>query len=129
VTAVVVIAVAGFIVLLNSLSSNSSPSPAKQASTNTQGLTTIGEWPGGLAGWTVVLAHTHSESRAYAAATSVARTGVPAGVIDSNHQPLWVPGYWVVFSGRYATQAAAKAAATALVLKGHAGAHAKLVDN
>jgi RNA polymerase subunit RPABC4/transcription elongation factor Spt4 len=129
VTVVVVIAVAGFIVLLNSLSGGSSTGTAKQASAHTAGLTVISEWPGGLSGWTVVLAHTHSEARAYAAATRVARTGVSAGVIDSSHQPLWIPGYWVVFSGRFSTQSAAKAAATALLKSGHPGAHAKLVDN
>ena len=112
----------------NGSASTASNAPVSTASSSTTGLTAISEWPSGLPGWTVVLAHTHREVLAYAMATSLARSGVAAGVIYSSQHPGWIPGFWAVFSGRYSTQAAAKAAAATLVADGHAGAHARLVE-
>jgi hypothetical protein len=123
---VFVLALVGFIVAVNSGSGNSGP-PAAPPAVSTTGLTSISEWPQRLTGWTVVLAHTQSEAAAYAKATKLSREGVSAGVIDSTHHPGWLPGYWIVFSGRYPTAAAASAAATALVASGYHGAHPKLV--
>jgi hypothetical protein len=128
VAAVIALAVTGFIVALNSatgtyrLPAQGSPLPV-----STGGLTKISEWPPGLTGWTVVLSHTPNEAVAYSKATTLARAGIPAGVIDSSHHPGWLPGYWVVFSGRYSTQQRAQAAASALHARGHHGAHPKLV--
>ncbi len=128
VAAVVALALVGFIVALNNSGGGSTPTAANTPlPVSTQGLTSISEWPVGLTGWTVVLAHSHSEAVAYAKATRVARSGISAGVIDSSHHPPWVPGYWVGFSGRYSTREAAKAAAAALLARGHHGAHANLV--
>jgi hypothetical protein len=130
VAAVIAIVVAGFGVAIGRLSSSTSNptgSPTPRAA-SISGLVTITEWPPRLAGWTVVLAHSRSEAVAYAKATKLANQGVSAGVLDSNHHPGWVRGYWVVFSGRYETQGEAKAAAVALASKGHHGAHAKLVE-
>jgi hypothetical protein len=128
--AVIAIALAGFIVAIGRLSgspSNASGSSAPRAA-SASGLVTISEWPPRVVGWTVVLAHSRSEAVAYAKATKLANQGVAAGVIDSSHHPGWVPGNWVVFSGRYGTQGEANAAAVTLASKGHHGAHAKLVE-
>ncbi len=130
VAAVIVIAVAGFIVAIDRLSessSNASGSPTAPSAT-AAGLVTISEWPSHVAGWTVVLAHSRSVAVAYAKATKLASHGVPAGVLDSSQHPGLLPGTWVVFSGRYGSQGAANAAAATLASKGHRGAHAKLVQ-
>jgi hypothetical protein len=127
---VVAIAVGGFIAAIGGLSGNSTSTSGSSAprAASASGLVTISEWPPRVAGWTVVLAHSRSEAVAYAKATKLANQGVAAGVLDSSHHPGWVPGFWVVFSGRYGTQREAKAAAVALASKGHHGAHAKLVE-
>jgi SPOR domain len=127
--AVIAIAVGGFFVAIDRLSGSSTPSGSiAPRAANASGLVTISEWPPHVAGWTVVLAHSRSESVAYSKATKLASQGVTAGVLYSSHHPGWVPRFWVVFSGRYGTQRDATAAAVALASKGHHGAHAKLVE-
>jgi hypothetical protein len=125
--AVIAIALVGFIVAIGNLSGNSGGSAAPRAS-SASGLVTITEWPSGVPGWTVVLAHSRSEAVAYAKATKLANQGVSVGVLDSSHHPGWARGVWVVFSGRYGTQGEAKSAAVALASQGHHGAHARLVE-
>ena len=127
VAAVIAIALTAFIVAISRLSGGGSGTPAPRSAA-AAGLVSIAEWPPRVAGWTVVLARSRSEAVAYAEATKLAKQRVAAGVLDSSHHPGWVPGYWVVFSGRYGTQNEAKTAVATLASKGHHGAHAKLVE-
>lgn len=124
---VVAIALAGYFIAVSRISPTK-PIPAPTPAAGAGGLVKISEWPAGLGGWTVVLSQTHSEAVADASATRLADEGVAAGVIDSSQHPGWVPGYWVVFSGRYLTQQTAKAAAQSLAAGSHQGAYAKLVQ-
>ncbi len=125
---IVAIALAGYFVAVDRLSSSSTPAAPTTSVASAGGLVRISEWPAGVPGWTVVLAHSRSEAVAYSKATRLADEGVSAGVIDSSHHAGWAPGYWVVFSGRYLTNEAAKTAARQLLAEGHHGAHAKLVE-
>jgi predicted nucleic acid-binding Zn ribbon protein len=87
----------------------------------------IADWPVGLSGWTVVLGRSRVQADAAALARSLTATGVRVGVLDSSQHPRLQPGYFVVFSGRYPTRAAALAAAASLRAGGHRAALARQV--
>jgi hypothetical protein len=146
ITAVIVLAIGGFVVAVISISNDSgNPAPAVTAihsraaasnPTNATGATptsaagspaNIGAWPVGLPGWTVVLAAKHTRAGAYRVAERVAGQGIDVGVLDSSQHPSLAPGSWVVFSGRYPTQAAAQSASVQLVNLGQSYAHPRLV--
>lgn len=87
-------------------------------------------WPIGLSAWTVVLqrSQTRSEAAQQAAAGAIAAARIPVGILKSSLHPGLTPGYWLVFSGRYPTSAAAQARAATLVAKGLVAAHVVLVE-
>jgi SPOR domain len=87
----------------------------------------IATWPIGLPGWTVVLATAHTRAAAQTIARRFSAGGTGVGVLNSSEHPSMTPGLWVVFSGRYATQSTAQAAAAALFAGGDKGARARLV--
>ena len=72
------------------------------------------EWPAGEDGWTIVLASVpQAEGRRIAVARARqarARGLATVGIIDSSRYASLHPGYWVVFSGIYASQAEATSA-------------------
>ncbi|HUF02008.1 MAG TPA: hypothetical protein VMN35_06255 [Gaiellaceae bacterium] len=72
------------------------------------------EWPAGEDGWTIVLASVpQAEGRRVAVARARqarARGLSTVGIIDSSRYASLHPGYWVVFSGIYASQAEATSA-------------------
>jgi hypothetical protein len=87
-------------------------------------------WPGGLAGWTVVLASlpasTHAGAVADALATRAVAAGLPqVGVLDSSRAASLQPGYLVVFSGVYGDSGDAEAALHSIEARGYAGAFAR----
>jgi SPOR domain len=141
IAAVIALAIGGFVVALITISNDSgNPAaavtaihPRAAASSTGAGATTagspanVGAWPVGLPGWTVVLAAEHTRASAYRVAERVAGQGIDVGVLDSTQHPSLAPGYWVVFSGRYPTQAAARSASAQLVSLGQSHAHARLV--
>ena len=69
-------------------------------------------WPVGRAGWTIVLDSvpaTNGRAGALGEAKQAARLGLPqVGVIDSAQFSSLHPGYFVVFTGVYGTEAAAQ---------------------
>ena len=69
------------------------------------------EWPPGEDGWTIVLASVpQAEGRGAALrrARQARARGLPAvGVLDSSRYASLHPGYWVVFTGIYASEAEA----------------------
>ena len=68
----------------------------------------VAEWPSGTSGWTVVLASDTSESDAQDAAEGFAADGIDdVGVLNSDDFSSLKPGFWVVYSGEYDTQAKA----------------------
>lgn len=74
----------------------------------------VAEWPTDQDGWTIALAAIpQSSGRAVAVARArTARTrGLPqVGVLDSSRYASLHPGYWIVFSGVYASEAEATSA-------------------
>jgi len=78
------------------------------------GPTSVADWPSGTDGWTVVLAsypQTGGRKVATARARKSRAQGLPqVGVLDSSRYASLRPGYWVVFSGIYATEAEATSA-------------------
>lgn len=73
---------------------------------------TLISWPAGKAGWTIVLDSvpaTNGRAGAVGEANQAARLGLPqVGVIDSAQFSSLHPGYFVVFSGVYGSEAAAQ---------------------
>lgn len=84
------------------------PAPAEA------GAGSILDWPAGEDGWTVVLAtlpQTEGRRAAIAQARDARRRGLPAvGILDSSRYASLHPGYWVVFSGVYTSEAEAASA-------------------
>ena len=79
-----------------------------------EGATGVGDWPVGVDGWTIVLASLpQTEGRRAAdgrAERARARGLIDVGVLDSSRYASLHPGYWVVFSGVYASEAEATSA-------------------
>lgn len=82
--------------------------------TTTQSSGGLSDWPAGRTAWTAILASTRSEADARAAKRRVAGAGDPAGVLFSTDFTGLRPGYWVVFSGTYASRNTAIAQAVKL---------------
>jgi hypothetical protein len=89
--------------------------------------TRLESWPAGLSGWTVVLATSHTEADAVATAQQIASKGIQVGVLDSSQHPRLAPGEWLVFTGRYPTEAVAEQVVAALQPIGESQAAPKLV--
>ena len=75
----------------------------------------IAEWPAGKTGWTVVLASESTEDAARDKAESFSAEGIPdVGILDSDDFGSLRAGFWVVYSGEFDTQAAARDAMDAV---------------
>jgi hypothetical protein len=93
--------------------------------------TTLVPWPSGRTGWTVVLDSLPS-SNGRAAATAEARQALhlglkKVGVLDSSQFSSLHPGYYVVFFGVYASQAAAQSSIINAHQKGYGGAYPRKI--
>jgi hypothetical protein len=89
------------------------------APTSASGETPVGpsgvaEWPTDEEGWTIALAalpQTSGRAAALARARTARRKGLPqVGVLDSSRYASLHPGYWIVFSGVYSSEAEATSA-------------------
>ena len=90
-----------------------------------------GAWPAGRDGYTDVLlsiAVSTGRAEAEARARAARRAGLPeVGVLLSSTFPSLQPGYWVVFSGVYASAAAAQKALADVRLRGFTDAYPRRV--
>ena len=79
-----------------------------------RGSSGVTEWPTGEEGWTVVLASLPKTGGQKAALTRARRASrkdlQEVGVLDSSRYASLHPGYWVVFSGVYSSEAEATSA-------------------
>jgi hypothetical protein len=92
-------------------SPESTPSPEPTSTPDTSGGGSIASWPAGESGWTVVLASTTSKSSADDKAQGFIDDGISGvGVLNSDDFGSLNPGYWVVYSGQYDSQAEARSA-------------------
>lgn len=89
-------------------SSSTLPSPSQG------GPRGVVEWPAGEDGWTIALAslpQTGGRRPALGRAREARRKGLsPVGILDSSSYASLHPGYWVVFTGIYASEAEATSA-------------------
>jgi hypothetical protein len=89
-------------------SSTTLPSPSES------GPPGIVEWPAGEDGWTIALAslpQTSGRRLALARAREARRKRLsPVGILDSSSYASLHPGYWIVFTGIYASEAEATSA-------------------
>jgi len=71
----------------------------------------IVDWPAGEDGWTIVLAslpQTEGRRAAVARTRQARRRGLsPVGILDSSRYASLHPGYWIVFTGIYGSEAEA----------------------
>jgi hypothetical protein len=74
----------------------------------------VAEWPVEQEGWTIALAslpQTSGRATARARARKARARGLPqVGVLDSSRYASLHPGYWIVFSGVYSSEAEATSA-------------------
>ena len=74
----------------------------------------VAEWPTEEAGWTIALAalpQTAGRTAAVKRARAARKRGLPqVGVLDSSRYASLHPGYWMVFSGVYSSEAEATSA-------------------
>jgi hypothetical protein len=74
----------------------------------------VAEWPTDEDGWTIAIAalpQTSGRAVAVTRARTARRKGLPqVGVLDSSRYASLHPGYWIVFSGVYSTEAEATSA-------------------
>lgn len=74
----------------------------------------VAEWPTDEEGWTIALAalpQTAGRATALARARTARRKGLPqVGVLDSSRYASLHPGYWIVFTGVYSSEAEATSA-------------------
>lgn len=88
-------------------------------------------WPAGVTGWTNVLVSypkTAGRPAAQAVADQAAHKGLPeVGVLDSSGYASLQPGYFVVFSGIYTSQAEALAAAATAHSAGFGAAYPRQI--
>ena len=88
--------------------------PATTTGDGTAGPSAVAEWPAGEDGWTIALVslpQTGGRAPALARVKAARRKGLDAvGVLDSSRYASLHPGYWIVFSGVYASEAEATSA-------------------
>ena len=87
------------------------PTTSTLPSPGEEGPAGIVEWPAGQEGWTIALAslpQTEGRRGAVARMRQARRKGLsPVGILDSSRYASLHPGYWIVFSGIYGSEAEA----------------------
>jgi SPOR domain len=81
------------------------PFPSTTASPTTTG--SFAGWTGGD-GWTVIIESATSQSKAESVATSAESQGLTPGILKSDDYSSLNAGYWVVFTGHYASKSEAQ---------------------
>jgi hypothetical protein len=88
--------------------------PTTTTDSSSQGALGAADWPTGQDGWTVALAalpQTEGRKPALARARVARARKLPqVGILDSSRYASLHPGYWIVFSGVYASEAEATSA-------------------
>jgi hypothetical protein len=109
----------------------STPSKPPPPTTTAPAPGALTSWPSARSGYTVVLESIPTSSGrglALARARAASRAGLPqVGVLDSGRYSSLHPGYFVVFSGIYGSQAQADAAQSAAAAKGFRLAYSRQI--
>lgn len=102
------------------------PQTETTAAPQEQSRSLLLEWPDGVSAYTVVLVTTGDRPAAKRVAREAARSGVEAGLLRADDYDLGT-GLWIVFAGRFDTQASAERQAANLGER-YPGAYATLVQ-
>ena len=105
----------------------STPTNPPPATTTAPAPGALTAWPAGRSGYTVILESiptSSGRSLAVARAREASRAGLPqVGVLESSRYSSLHPGYYVVFSGIYASKVDATSAAASAKATGYADAY------
>jgi hypothetical protein len=134
---IALIAIGGVVFALNQVSDDAEREATKptivverpQQPGSDEKPTDVAAWPDGTSAYTVVLAAASDETTARARATAAVGGGIPAGVLDSTNYPTLDPGMWLLFAGRYDTEAEAAEDAARYVAAGFPDAEAAFVSD
>jgi hypothetical protein len=83
------------------------PGATATASPTTSGSGSFPGWTGGT-GWTIIIESATSQSKAESVATSAQGQGLTPGILKSDDYSSLNAGYWVVFTGHYASKSEAQ---------------------
>jgi cell division septation protein DedD len=81
--------------------------PSPNSTTGT-GASSFADWPGGT-GWTVIIESATARAKAETVATEAQGKGHTVGILHSDDYSSLNPGYYVVFTQKYASRKAAQA--------------------
>jgi len=134
---IALIAIGGVLLALNQVSDDAEREATKptivieqpQQPGSEEKPTDVAAWPEGTSAYTVVLAKTSDETAARARATAAVGGGLPVGVLDSSDYMTLDPGMWILFAGRYDTEAEAAEDAARYVAVGFPDAEAAFVSD
>jgi predicted nucleic acid-binding Zn ribbon protein len=102
-----------------------SPTKTETGAAQTPSHSLLLSWPKGVSAYTVVLVSSSDRPAARQVAREAAKSGLEAGMLRSDDYGLGT-GLWIVFAGRFDTQASAESQAANLA-KRYPGAYATLV--
>ena len=109
------------------------PTTPPPATTSPRPAGSLIHWPANRNGWTVIVESipaSAGRSLAITRARAAALGGLPSvGVLESDEYSSLHPGYYVIFSGVYATKARADAAAAAASAKGFGSAYSREITS
>jgi len=104
---------------------NHETAPPGSGNAQEQSQSPLLQWPKGVTGYTVVLVTTGDRPAARRVALEAARSGLEAGLLNSNDYDLGTD-LWIVFAGRFDSRAGANRQASNLAPR-YPGAYAQLV--
>jgi hypothetical protein len=96
---------------------SSSTTASQPTTTATPATNAIEPWPTGKQGWTVIVRQVKDRGTALARAKQLSKQGVATGLLRSSDYPGLDQGFWIVYSGRFSSQAKAQAASAKLKKK------------
>jgi zinc-ribbon domain len=108
------------------------PTPPEPTTAKPGAKRTLTTWATGQTGWTIVLVSypkTTGRPAAKRTALQALKAGLPdVGLLDSSRFPSLQPGYFVIFSGIYASQAEANSAVPSAHQAGFGAAYSRQIN-
>jgi serine/threonine protein kinase len=115
------------VVYLTSSTSSTPPPEEIESEPASSSSSDLGDWPGG-SGYSAMLGAFSSEWRAESFQAEATERGLDAGVLYSSNFSSLKPGYWVVFSGSFASSSEAAARAQRARSLGYSDSYPRFVS-
>jgi hypothetical protein len=96
----------------------STPVPTTTASPTTSATGSFPGWTGGD-GWTIIIESATTQAKAESVATAAQAAGETVGILNSSDYSSLNAGYWVVFTGHYASKSEAQSQLSAVRAQHH----------